>query len=66
MSESTIDETKRQLDELERRIKAAKSSVPSDTLAAQAQAQQPALPEGEGKLLVAPALARTAHGDRAT
>ncbi len=38
MSESTIDDTKRQLDELERRIKAAKSSVPSETLAAQARA----------------------------
>jgi hypothetical protein len=38
MSDSTIEETRRKLDDLEQQIKAAKSSVPSETLAAQAQA----------------------------
>ncbi len=38
MSDSTIEDTKRKLDDLEQQIKAARSSVPSETLAAQARA----------------------------
>ena len=37
MSESTIVDTKRKLDELEQRINAAKSSISSEALAAQAR-----------------------------
>ena len=36
MTDITIDDTKRKLDELEQRIKAAKTSISSETLAAQA------------------------------
>lgn len=36
MSESTVEDTKRKLDELEQRINAAKSSISSEALAARA------------------------------